>query len=439
MENAKEQIEKKHKEIELRSEEVQEVMNHPPIWILRWGITVLFLIVIVLLAGSYLFKYPDIVEADITISTLNPPAYVLAKTAGRIGSLYNGDNNYVPQGGVLGIIENPAHSEDIFLIKQRMDKWKASGYILNEGKKLFSENYLQLGEVQTAYASFISILNDYCNFVKLNYYPEKIASNEKQLRNQEMHLRLAREQYQLGELEQNVAKRLYGRDSVLYMKKIMMAAEFDQSQRDYLKTLQSRESSRMSLNQIATQIEQSRENMMDIRRQAQMEEQKYIVELKNAIEQLYVQLTSWEQRYLLLAPITGKVTFMSVWSDNQNVTVGETVFVIAPLNDSAPIGKALLPVQGSGKVKIGQLVNIRLNNFPDHEFGYIKGKITSISPVPTANAMYVVEVVLLNGLHTNYGKQLPMSREMKGIAEIITEDLRLIERLLAPLRKLIID
>ena len=54
---------KEYKEIELRSEEVQEVMSHVPVWILRWGITVLFCIVIILLIGSYLFKYPDVVEA----------------------------------------------------------------------------------------------------------------------------------------------------------------------------------------------------------------------------------------------------------------------------------------------------------------------------------------------------------------------------------------
>lgn len=28
---------KEYKEIELRSEEVQEVMSHVPVWILRWG------------------------------------------------------------------------------------------------------------------------------------------------------------------------------------------------------------------------------------------------------------------------------------------------------------------------------------------------------------------------------------------------------------------
>ena len=40
--------EKKYKEIELRSEEVQEVMGRVPPWILRWGIAVLFGILLIL-------------------------------------------------------------------------------------------------------------------------------------------------------------------------------------------------------------------------------------------------------------------------------------------------------------------------------------------------------------------------------------------------------
>ena len=35
------------KDIELRSEAVQEVMGHVPSWIVRWGITVLSLVVLI--------------------------------------------------------------------------------------------------------------------------------------------------------------------------------------------------------------------------------------------------------------------------------------------------------------------------------------------------------------------------------------------------------
>lgn len=51
--------------------------------------------------------------------------------------------------------------------------------------------------------------------------------------------------------------------------------------------------------------------------------------------------------------------------------------------------------------------------------------------------MYVLEISLPNGLMTNYGRQLPVSRELKGTADIILANRNLLERLLAPLRKVI--
>lgn len=60
-------MEKRNKDIELRSEEVQEVMGQVPAWIVRWGITLLFLVVVALLVGSCFFKYPDVITADMTL------------------------------------------------------------------------------------------------------------------------------------------------------------------------------------------------------------------------------------------------------------------------------------------------------------------------------------------------------------------------------------
>ena len=52
------------KDIELRSEAVQEVMGHVPSWIVRWGITVLSLVVLMLVVGSFFFRYPAGIDAD---------------------------------------------------------------------------------------------------------------------------------------------------------------------------------------------------------------------------------------------------------------------------------------------------------------------------------------------------------------------------------------
>jgi len=128
---------------------------------------------------------------------------------------------------------------------------------------------------------------------------------------------------------------------------------------------------------------------------------------------------------------------LGYWSDNQNVETGETLFTILPTLQSSPVGKALLPVQGSGKVKQGQRVNVRLNNFPYQEFGYLEGVVKNISNTPDSKSMYVVEIRFPKGLTTNYGKKLPITRQMEGSAEIITKDIRLIERFFNPIKMIL--
>ena len=56
------------KEIELRSEEVQEVMNRVPPAILRYGSGVLLGIVLLLLGGSAWFSYPETVVTEFTLA-----------------------------------------------------------------------------------------------------------------------------------------------------------------------------------------------------------------------------------------------------------------------------------------------------------------------------------------------------------------------------------
>lgn len=88
----------------------------------------------------------------------------------------------------------------------------------------------------------------------------------------------------------------------------------------------------------------------------------------------------------------------------------------------------------SGKIKIVQDVTIRLANYPDTEFGILKGKVTAISLTPDKDNNLLIDVYLPNGLETSYKKQITFQQEMTGIADIITENLRLIERLLYQFR-----
>lgn len=73
------------------------------------------------------------------------------------------------------------------------------------------------------------------------------------------------------------------------------------------------------------------------------------------------------------------------------------------------------------------------------EFGILKGTIQSISLVPIQTeegAIYTAEVEIQDSLISNYGKHLKFSQQMTGSAEIITDDIRLLERFFNPMKSI---
>jgi multidrug resistance efflux pump len=426
-------------ESELRSEEVQEIMSRIPPWILRRGITVLFLIVLVLLVGSWFFKYPDVIQAEITVTSLEPPASVIARSTGKIDEIYVKNNRKVFQGEPLAVIQNPANTADMLSLLKSMEEWKVSGYDIEKTPALFLSQSVSLGSIQTVYASFLNSLNDYRNYQELNYYPQKIISQQEQLTAQKEYYHRIMDQFPVVHEQYHTSKSIFNRDSVLFTRNVISQNEYEISKNSFLQSKQAYLSFNASLKQSELQIMQGEESLLDLQQQASELESKYRLSLHNATEALNAQIRAWEHDYLMVSPIAGIVNQMGIWSNNQNVTAGETVFTVVPFGEDRPRGKAMLPVQGAGKVSAGQRVNVRINNFPDQEFGYLVGKVVSISSVPTAEGFYVVEVDFPEGMKTNYERILPISRQMQGTADIITDDLRLIERYIMPVKKVLRD
>ena len=430
-----EKEEKKYKEIELRSEEVQEVMSQIPAWILRRGITMLFIIVLLLLIGSWFFKYPDVIRAEITVTSLEPPANIITRSAGKIDTIYVTNNQRVVSNSPLAVIQNPANSNDMLLLVQMMREWDTFGYSERNVQKILTGKPMALGTIQSVFASFLTSLNDYQNYKTLNYYPQKIASQRQQLVVQrEYYSRIIRQEPVIRE-QFRTSKNIFDRDSVLLAKNVISGNEYDISKNSFLQNKQAYLSFNASLKQSELQLMQGEENLLDLQQQATELERKFQLSLQNAVEALNAQIKVWERDYLLVSPIDGIVTQMGIWSSNQNVNAGETVFTVIPSQQDTPKGKAMLPIQGAGKVKIGQRVNVRINNFPDQEYGYLIGQVESVSSVPTAEGFYVLEIKFPSGMRTNYEKVLPITQQMIGSADIITEDLRLLERFLMPLKK----
>jgi HlyD family secretion protein len=185
------------------------------------------------------------------------------------------------------------------------------------------------------------------------------------------------------------------------------------------------------------QINQLNYQVIELKSQKIDQTQRLLSTLKEAYNNLKASITEWEKAYILSTPIEGKITFTKYWSKNQYVLGGDIVFTVVPDIPKRIIGRIKLPASGSGKVETGQLVHIRLDNFPYMEFGMVEGKIESISLIPEtgqSGTFYTAEVSLPYNLTTSYKKTLPFSQEMHGSAEIVTKNLSLFERLIQPLK-----
>ncbi|WP_293734188.1 biotin/lipoyl-binding protein [uncultured Parabacteroides sp.] len=102
---------------------MQEVMGHVSAWIVRWGITVLALVVLALVVGSFFFRYPDVIEAEMRLTSRNPVTEVVARTSGKVSSLYVVDGQEVKEGLPLAVVENTAVTEDVLRLKKLLVRY----------------------------------------------------------------------------------------------------------------------------------------------------------------------------------------------------------------------------------------------------------------------------------------------------------------------------
>lgn len=419
-------------EVELRSEEVQEVMGSVPAWIVRWGITVLCAVVVVVLIGSCFFRYPDVVTADMTLTGRYPAAQVVARATGKISRLIVADGAEIAQGGVLAVVENPASTADMLSLKERLTRYMGEPDSL--AARLLADREPALGDVQATYATFLRSLHEYRNYTALDYFPQKIAATREQITLYRQYEQNLRRQQDVTQAQHALARQQYGRDSALYTRDVISPSEHETARTAFLQSRQAVENAAASLDNLSIQIASLETTLLDLRLQEAEKGSLLRQDVQTATGQLMNAIHGWELAYCLTAPIAGQVTFTRYWNENQYITAGETAFTVVPRFSDELVGKALLPAARSGKVKEGQRVIVRFLNYPDQEFGMVNGRVSGISLVPSDNN-YAVEIAFPQGLTTNYGQTLPVSHEMKASAEIVTEDLRLIERFFMPLRK----
>lgn len=422
--------------IQLRSDEVQEILGHIPSRIIRYGITVIVSVVIVLFIGSFFFKYPDILHAPVEVVTENPPASIVAKVNGNLTEVFIVDSQYVSQNQLLAVVKNSANTDHIKWLQEFVTQLpnNIENWILDSSK--IWPDTLVLGSVQGTYSAFLKANKDYRQFLSLKYHVLKIESLSKKAYELEKYSQIMKRQVAIKEKDLQLSKNQFQRDSGLFVKQVISLADYEKSEQSLLQTQLSVENVRSTLVNTTIQIQDLQQQISDLKADETNKKNEHANNIAELFQNLEASIATWFDNYMLISPINGVVAINKVWSANQYVNAGDEIFTVLPNKPSKIIGRINLSVKGAGKVKKEQEVNLKFDNYPYQEFGMVTAWVSSISMVPTEQ-VYMVEVSLPDTLITNYGYLLPFSQKMLGTAEIITEDLPLIVRLFNPLKAIL--
>jgi HlyD family secretion protein len=315
--------------LELRSEEMSDILTRPPHILVRSGISVICAVILLLITGSFFFKYPDVITGEILITTQNPPVWLVAKTSGKIKELNCSDKQTVKTGEILAVIENPAKTNDILQVKSLLSQYIVNDSIFYVPEELRNSGY-ELGNIQNIYSAFIRAATDYNNFLDLGATQKEKEALNVQISGHKNYSFNLRKQLELKQKELEIAQSSYEREKHLFEKGTISKAELETAESALLNTRQSLQQLQTSIASDRMESGQLQESLSKLDIQYQREQNSLLSNLKTAANELETAIENWEQSYLLISPISGAVTFNMFWASNQFVNQGDKVTTVIP-------------------------------------------------------------------------------------------------------------
>jgi len=408
----------------LRSEEVTEILSVKPPFLVTWGITIFFIVLVGIVAACWFIRYPDVVSAKAKLTSINAPKEVKTKTDGKLEELLVAEDQLVKKGAILGYLESRANAEEVISLSKLVDSIQI---MLSDNEVLtaagfFQKPLLHLGEVQHDYQVFLSALYVFRQYLSAGFYRQKRQMIQKdfnylQKLSDNLQHQLTKQREDLALQQEDFAANEY-----LKNEKVISAAEF----RIQKSKLINKE---LSIPQIESAL-LTNENSRNEKQKELMELENQIAQQKNifvqALNTFKVEIDNWKAKYLLIAPIEGGVAFATFIQQNQQMQANQLVCFINPGN-SQYYAELYMPQSNFGKIRLQQKVLLKLPAYPYQEYGKLEGSLQFISNIPTDSG-YLAKVSLRQNLQTNYQKQVQFRNGLTAEAEIVTRDLRLLER-----------
>lgn len=382
--------------------------------ILFVGLIMLFFIM------SLIIKIPEKISANISISVINPPYYIYSKTNGKIIKLNYNTGDHIKSNEILFVIEKEDFTEDIYWLRENLSLFRTFfKNISTINQILYEKNHLKCS-LNNSYQNFIIAFREYYLTVTDLTTSNKVKNLEAQLCIYDSLTVISQNQLYIQNQQVTIDKKHLERVIDLNNKKISSQKEVE----DVLKLLNEQNA---TLQQLKSNKELNELNKNLIHTETQLLNDNDTRQLNNtfykvlqSINQIESELYEWSLMYELYSPVDGIFSLNEIWSVNQQVVQNQKLASVTSLHQKS-IGILKIPIYNAGKIKIGNEVLIKLDDFPFQKYGMIKSSINSISELPF-DGFYLATVELVNPIITNYKKTLPIKPQISGLSEVIIEN-----------------
>lgn len=422
--------------IDLRGQEFQEVLGEPPSWLLKWGITAILVVIIVLFLLGCLIKSPESITAPIRLETSNPPKEVIAAVIGTISPIVS-EKTQVEKGQVIAQIEDKfGDLKSILALDTLLSKYEAS----NRNVPNFAEiDSWDLGPVKSDYLKFFQAFaepNSYSPNLFKQGAPNFVAK-EKSIRGE------------ITSLERQKAQKQLRVDKIPETrKKFQDTYGKSKSQEDNTKlhVLREEELNLMEgIDALNVQIAAKHREIQDLKYQKTVFEQdlrgEQITKQQNIniyLKTLQSKIEEWKKQHLIESPVKGTLVYSDkIKTKEYLVKEGQRIFAVIPPGAQDTIeGKLYLSSEEFIKVQLGQKVKIKFSAYRPSEFGLLNGTVSDKASLPE-NGQYQVYVSLDNGMQSSKGKTIGFEHQMQGEAQIITSERRLVSLIFEQFKEII--
>lgn len=418
----------------LKSESMNEMLTHPPSWLIHSGSGIIMIILLIAFCLSWTISYPDEINGKATVSTTEPSIEMTNHIFAQIKKIAVRDGQNVNQNQMLVEFDNQAKTEHIQKAIQFLLNLDTIKY--NENTVLPStQNGMKLGVFQDAWISLEKAISEWNTEYHSGIENEKLSTIYREISYREQLKTISSRKIKLSELEYNLISDELMRTEQLLNESIVTRQSLNQEKRTENQAMQTVQIQKEQFVQNLIELNSLRKELIQFKH-----EQKQLVEhrknnLNSLIATLKIRLLDWKKLAVLYSPIKGKVVFNTHLQTKQFYKPGEASIVVVP-NKSTFYVSAIIPAYGAGKVKVGQKAIIELTDYPKTEFGILAGFVVNKTQIEK-EGNYEVRIRLPKQLRTSYGKLIPAKPRLIGSIKIITKEKRLLARLIEKLTDLI--